>query len=122
MPHKIIWSPEAVGDLEGISAYISRDSPAIAAKVIERLLDSTELLADFPLSCPRVREWKRSPYRHCVVPPHRIIYRVEGQAVFVIAVVHGAQTQALPESGLIVFSSSDDQFASGGFHFGAVFR
>jgi addiction module RelE/StbE family toxin len=91
MAHKIIWSPEAVDDLEAISEYISRDSQTIAARVIERLLDAVDRLADFPRLGPRIREWKRSPYRHVVVPPYRVIYRIETEAVFVIAVVHGAR-------------------------------
>jgi plasmid stabilization system protein ParE len=69
MAHKVIWSPEAGRDLEGIFTYISRDSDAIAARVVERLLDAIDRLAVFPLSGPQVREWRRSPYRHSVVSP-----------------------------------------------------
>ena len=91
MAHKIIWSPEAANDLEGISAYISRDSETIAAQVIQRILASLDRLHDHPYSGPQIREWKRTPYRHVVVPPHRVIYRVGDEAVFIIAIVHGAQ-------------------------------
>jgi len=91
MAHKIIWSPEALRDLEGVFAYIARDSEAIGARVIEKLLEAVDRLAIYPESGPRIREWKKSPYRHSVVRPHRIIYRIEGDAVFIIAIVHGAQ-------------------------------
>lgn len=91
MAHKIIWSPGAADDLQGISTYLSRDSETMAARVIQRILDSLEKLEDHPYSGPQIREWKRTSYRHMMVPPHRVIYRVEKEAVFIIAIVHGAQ-------------------------------
>ena len=90
MAYKVIWSPESYADLEGIFAYISRDSVAIASQVASRLLDAIDRLAEFPLSGSQVREWKRSPYRHSVVPPYRIICRVENEAILIIAIAHGA--------------------------------
>ena len=93
MAHKIIWSPEAANDLEGIVDYISRDSETIAARVAERIVDSIDQLQDHPFSGPQIREWKKTSYRHLVVPPHRVIYRVDSnrEAVFIIAIVHGAR-------------------------------
>jgi toxin ParE1/3/4 len=91
MAHKIIWSPDAFHDLDGIYVYIARDSQTIAATVVERILDAIDRLADFPLLGPRIREWKTSPYRHIVIPPHRVIYRFEQDVVFIIAIIHGAR-------------------------------
>lgn len=91
MAAKIIWSPEAFSDLKAINEYISRDSAAIAGSVVERLLDAIDRLADFPLIGPRIREWRRSPYRHVIVSPYRVIYRVDRDAVVIIAIVLGAR-------------------------------
>jgi addiction module RelE/StbE family toxin len=91
MAKKIVWSPEALADLRGIHDYIARDSETIASNFIERLLNDVDRLAEFPLIGPRIREFKRSPYRHLIVRPYRVIYRVADDAVFVIAVVHGAR-------------------------------
>lgn len=77
MGQKIIWSPAAFSDLEGIRDYIARDSEVIAASFVDRILDGIDRLADFPLIGPRIREWKKSPYRHIIVAPYRVIYRVE---------------------------------------------
>jgi len=74
MATKIIWSPAAYADLESIHEYIARDSEVIAAIFIERILNTVDRLADFPLIGPRIREWKRSPYRHLIVSSYRIIY------------------------------------------------
>jgi addiction module RelE/StbE family toxin len=87
MAKKIIWSPEALADLRSIHDYIAHDSEAIASNFIERLLNDVDRLAEFPLIGARIREFKRSDYRHLIVRP----YRVADDAVFLIAVVHGAR-------------------------------
>jgi toxin ParE1/3/4 len=91
MAKKIIWSPAALADLKAIHDYIARDSDTIAGAFVERLLGDVDRLADFPLIGTRIREFKRSPYRHLIVRPYRIIYRVSDDAVCIIAVVHGAR-------------------------------
>jgi plasmid stabilization system protein ParE len=60
MAHKLIWSPEAYNDLNGIFTYIARDSHVIAGQAVQRILAVVDDLAVFPLSGPRIREWKRS--------------------------------------------------------------
>jgi plasmid stabilization system protein ParE len=70
MGQKIIWSPEAFSDLQGIHDYIARDSAIIAASFIEKILATVDRLIDFPLSGARIREWKKTPYRHVIVPPY----------------------------------------------------
>jgi plasmid stabilization system protein ParE len=79
--------------LKQIHDYIARDSQVIAAAFIEKVLDSIDRLADFPFLGPRIREWKRTPYRHLIVPPYRVIYRVDPKrdAVILVAIVHGAR-------------------------------
>jgi addiction module RelE/StbE family toxin len=91
MAQKVIWSPETYEDLKGIFDFIARDSPSIAISFTERILAAIDRLIDFPLIGPRIREWKRSPYRHVIVYPCRIIYRVEEDSVILIAIVHGAR-------------------------------
>jgi addiction module RelE/StbE family toxin len=91
MAKKIIWSPEALADLRSIHDYIAHDSEAIASNFIERLLNDVDRLAEFLLIGARIREFKRSDYRHLIVRPYRVIYRVADDAVFLIAVVHGAR-------------------------------
>jgi toxin ParE1/3/4 len=91
MGKKIIWSPQAFSDLKSIHDYIARDSQTIAAAFTERLLTSIDRLADFPHLGPKIREWKRTPYRHLIAPPYRIIYRVAKDAVLIIAIVHGSR-------------------------------
>jgi hypothetical protein len=48
MASKVIWSDEAVGDLERISQFIGRDSGAYARVVVRRVLEGTRRLTTFP--------------------------------------------------------------------------
>jgi plasmid stabilization system protein ParE len=70
MAKKIIWSPEALADLRSIHDYIAHDSEAIASNFIERLLNDVDRLAEFLLIGARIREFKRSDYRHLIVRPY----------------------------------------------------
>jgi toxin ParE1/3/4 len=91
MDRKIIWTPEALADLQAIRDYIARDSENFAATFVERLLWKIDRLLDFPMIGPLIRERTKTPYRHLVVPPYRIIYRVDPKktAIVLIAIVHG---------------------------------
>jgi len=46
----IIWSPQALLDLESIRAYIAHDSPRYAKLVVRRLAMAVERLGMFPES------------------------------------------------------------------------
>jgi toxin ParE1/3/4 len=91
MPHKIIWSPEAVADLTEIRAYIARDSDGYAAAMMERILVAVDRLANYPKLGQRVPELDDESLRQVIVVPYRVIYRLGAQSVDVAAVVHGAR-------------------------------
>lgn len=80
-------------DLEEIHDYIAEfDSPANADRVLDRLLDAAEKLAEFPErgSWPKellalgIRE-----YRQTFFKPYRVIYRVIDAKVVVYLIVDG---------------------------------
>jgi len=51
---EIVWSPQAIEDVESIRDFIGRDSPTYGALVAARLVDSVERLGQF-LDSGRVR-------------------------------------------------------------------
>ncbi len=48
MDYEIVWSPEAIEDLELIAEYISRDSEFYASSVVTKVISVTRRIADFP--------------------------------------------------------------------------
>ncbi|MGE0081738.1 MAG: type II toxin-antitoxin system RelE/ParE family toxin [Thiohalomonadaceae bacterium] len=89
MDYRVSWSPEAVEDLEEIAAYIEKDSPHYARAVIDRFLVASRSLNAHPLRGRVVPEMNDPAYRESFIHSYRMIYRVEGDEVLVVAVIHG---------------------------------
>lgn len=97
MDYRVIWSPEAVEDVEDIAAYIEKDSPHYARAVVGRFLSVARSLDENPLRGRVVPELSEPMYRECFVYSYRLIYRVDDDEVLVVAVIHGRR---ILESGV----------------------
>jgi plasmid stabilization system protein ParE len=91
--HEVRITATAEKDLKEVFLFISRDSPARAAKFIGFLAAQAMALEKFPLRCPLVPENQvlGTNYRHLVYGDYRIIFKIEENKVFVLRVVHGAR-------------------------------
>lgn len=89
---KVRYSPFALADLEDIYRAIVLHNPTAAARVIERIKTSIELLADFP-RLGRPSEIKGA--RKLGVPrvPYIVVYELDEAAdeVLILRVYHGAR-------------------------------
>ena len=88
---QVNWSAEAATDLEGIFRFIARDSPAAAEMTIERIREAARRLMQFPMSGRAVPEAGDREVREIIAAPFRVIYRVRGNEIQVVTVVHGAR-------------------------------
>jgi len=88
---EVIWSPSALDDIDAIAEYISRDSADRAALFVARLIDAADRLARFPRSGRVIPEIASDDCREFVYTPYRIMYRIEGDRVWITGVVHGAR-------------------------------
>lgn len=91
MARKVIWTDEAVRNLETIFDYVAKDSPAIAAAVVSRIIERSEQMGAFPLSGRMVPEHAIPHLRELFWRDYRILYRVEDQRVVIMGVVHGSR-------------------------------
>jgi plasmid stabilization system protein ParE len=78
-------------DVEQIAEFIARDSPDIASLFVSRLIDATDRLADFPQSGRVIPEIGLPDCREIVYGAYRIMFRIEGESVWITGVVHGAR-------------------------------
>ncbi len=88
---KIIFSPQAIADLEEVVRHIARDDPATAARIGNALIDRVEILENFPLlGAPYP---KRPGVRKLVSRPYLIFYRprLGKDYVDILRYWHGAQ-------------------------------
>ncbi|MGQ0752762.1 MAG: type II toxin-antitoxin system RelE/ParE family toxin, partial [Betaproteobacteria bacterium] len=56
MARVLVWSPEAVEDIDAIAAYIERDSPWYARAVASKIVETAESISEYPGSGRMVPE------------------------------------------------------------------
>lgn len=72
----LIWSPDAINDLDKISDYISLDSERYASVVVTRIISLAEEIVAFPMSGRIVPELEEENVREKFYKSYRIIYRI----------------------------------------------
>jgi toxin ParE1/3/4 len=91
MARVLVWSPEAIEDVEAIASYIERDSPWYAKAVTSKIVETAESIPQYPELGRIVPEVGDSAVRERLVHRYRIIYRLDETKVLVAAVIHGRQ-------------------------------
>jgi toxin ParE1/3/4 len=87
----ILWSPEAIEDLNSLRAYIAQDNPSAARSVALHIIHSIEqLLQDNP---QMGRPGRVPGTRELVIPktPFIVPYRVQRNVVQILRIYHGAR-------------------------------
>ena len=88
---RIIWTEPALQDLDEIADYISLDKPTAARRFVQRVFERIEQLATLPKSGAVPAELKGTQYRQLVIPPVRIFYRAQNDAVYIVYVMRGGR-------------------------------
>lgn len=73
MDFKVVWSPEAVEDIESIAEYIGRDSEFYASSVVTKIVDLAGSLGKFPLIGRVVPELNDENIRERFAYSYRVI-------------------------------------------------
>ena len=89
MDYKVVWSPEAIEDLQSIAEYIQRDSEFYARAVVTKILDVTRSIKDFPLIGRIIPELENENIRERFIYSYRLVYRVAQDTITIVAVIHG---------------------------------
>jgi addiction module RelE/StbE family toxin len=88
---EVIWSPSSLRDVDDIAEFISKDSPEQAAIFIERLIEKTDRLAEYPLSGRIIPEIGKENTREIIYGSYRIMYLIEDKEVWITGIIHGAR-------------------------------
>lgn len=91
MARGLVWSPEAIEDIESIASYIERDSVWYAKAVASKIVETAETIPEYPELGRIVPEIGDAAIRERFVYSYRIIYRLEAERVLVAAVIHGSR-------------------------------
>ncbi len=87
------WLPDALEDLKRLHAFIEPHSPSAAARAVDKLIQSTESLAEFP---EQGRPWEPEPeFRELIIKfgarAYVIRYRLTDDEVFIVRVWHTSE-------------------------------
>jgi len=86
---KVAWAQEAQERLQEIEDFISRNSPEMAVRLIEKLLERGDRLASFPRAGRRVPELDSQDIREVIEGNYRIVYRLKPSRIEVLTVFEG---------------------------------
>jgi len=89
MDRKVVWSPEAIEDVESIAEYIARDSQFYAGAVATKIIEMARSIERFPAIGRMVPELGNEKIRERLVYSYRVVYHVQEQRILIVAVIHG---------------------------------
>jgi plasmid stabilization system protein ParE len=85
---RIVWTREALSNLELIRAYIHEFDPRAAGRMARRLIEAGDSLRDFPQRGRPVSEGVRELP---TIRPYVIRYALDAETVFILRIRHTAQ-------------------------------
>ena len=89
MALEIIWSENALNDIEAIASYIEKDSLHYAKAVVSTFFEKTDILIDFPLLGRVVPEYNETNIRELFIFSYRLIYKVNSSHISILTLIHG---------------------------------
>jgi len=87
---QIKWTEKASSNLENIHEFISKDSSVYATQFVISLIDSTQILENFPYSGRKVPKFEQYNFRELIRQGYRIIYQIDDSTtdIDVLVIVH----------------------------------
>jgi toxin ParE1/3/4 len=89
MALRLIWSPEAVEDLNSIAEYIAKDSVFYARSVVRKVFVIVKEIPSSPQIGRIVPEIGNNTIRERFVYSYRVVYKLDELQITVVAVIHG---------------------------------
>jgi toxin ParE1/3/4 len=87
----IFWTEPAIADLIAVKEYIKRDSEFFSQRFVESIFEIVDSLQMFPKIGRKVPENDNDVIREMLFQNYRIIYKLQEEDVFILAVIHQAK-------------------------------
>jgi plasmid stabilization system protein ParE len=94
---EVTWARTALADLVSIAEYIAIYNPAAAGKLVRKIRRHIDQLADHPKLGTALPIKAAHRYRQVVEPPCRVIYRISGDSVLIVAIQRCEQSLRIEE-------------------------
>jgi plasmid stabilization system protein ParE len=85
----VIWADPAKTDLKAIHDFIASDSKYYAKKVIQDIIDRTNIIEKYPMIGRKVPEIDDENVREIFAYSYRILYEIKSEKIYVIGIIHG---------------------------------
>ena len=85
--YKVIWTNVAENDLKEIIDFISIDSPQNALTSIKQKASNLHTLPGRGRIVPELQGQGILQYRELIIPPWRLMYRIDERKVYVLSVI-----------------------------------
>jgi toxin ParE1/3/4 len=88
--YRVEWAEVARRDLVSIVDYLAERNPGAAVSILDKLERRAAALERSPARgrvIPELARLQVREYRELIVPPYRLVYRVAGRRVLVLAVL-----------------------------------
>jgi toxin ParE1/3/4 len=84
------WTEEAAADLKQIADYLFEKTQLHAERTVLHIYEAPQVLLRFPLSG---RPGRKKGTRELVFPslPYVLIYKISGDVIHIVRILHGAQ-------------------------------
>jgi toxin ParE1/3/4 len=87
----ILWSPEALADIDHLwDYYVQAAGPSTADRILREIAKAVAVMGDFPLA-GRARDEIRSGLRSLAVTPQIVFYRLKDDRPEIVRVLDGRQ-------------------------------
>ena len=87
---QIVWTDNAIQDLNDIGEYIAKDSVRYAEMTVSDLFDATTILETHPRSGVKTPEFNNDSIRHLVRGDYKIVYMIIDDSRIDILAVHNS--------------------------------
>ncbi len=91
MDYTVVWSGDALDDIDAMAEYIARDSIFYAQQVVAKIMESSDTLVTQPTRGRVVPELNDPAIRELFVYSYRVLYEIRDieREVHMLAVLHG---------------------------------
>ncbi len=93
---RIVWTDQAIEDLEAIHDFAGQTFPEYGRLTAAKIVEAVEQLERFPKSGRIVPEFQNANHREIVRPPFRIMYRLRENTVELITIHHSSRLMIQP--------------------------
>ena len=91
MARRVRWTQSALNDLDNICEYIARDSQFYVAAFVNKIKLASRSLSKMSSRTRTVPETQNTNIRELLIGSFRLMFRLQGNEVQIIAILHQAQ-------------------------------